>query len=42
MIPAPFAYQRAESVDQAIQVLSDETDAKILASCHSLLPLMRV
>jgi carbon-monoxide dehydrogenase medium subunit len=42
MIPAPFEYQRAESVDHAIQVLSDEPEAKILAGGHSLLPLMRV
>lgn len=42
MIPAPFEYQRVESVDHAIQVLSDEPDAKILAGGHSLLPLMRV
>ncbi|MET0801373.1 MAG: xanthine dehydrogenase family protein subunit M [Actinomycetota bacterium] len=42
MIPAPFEYQRVESVDQAIQVLSDEPEAKILAGGHSLLPLMRV
>jgi aerobic carbon-monoxide dehydrogenase medium subunit len=42
MIPAPFEYERAESVDHAIQVLSDEPEAKILAGGHSLLPLMRV
>jgi carbon-monoxide dehydrogenase medium subunit len=42
MIPAPFEYQRVESVDRAIQVLSDEPEAKILAGGHSLLPLMRV
>ena len=42
MIPAPFEYQRVESVDHAIQVLSDEPEAKILAGGHSLLPLMRV
>lgn len=42
MIPAPFEYQRVEFVDHAIQVLSDEPDAKILAGGHSLLPLMRL
>jgi aerobic carbon-monoxide dehydrogenase medium subunit len=42
MIPAPFEYQRVGSVDQAIQVLSDDPEAKILAGGHSLLPLMRV
>ena len=42
MIPAPFEYQRVELVDQAIQVLSDDPEAKILAGGHSLLPLMRL
>jgi aerobic carbon-monoxide dehydrogenase medium subunit len=42
MIPAPFEYKRAESVDDAIQALSGDQDAKILAGGHSLLPLMRV
>jgi carbon-monoxide dehydrogenase medium subunit len=42
MIPAPFEYQRVGSVDHAIQVLSDDPEAKILAGGHSLLPLMRV
>lgn len=42
MIPAPFEYQRVDLVDQAIQVLSDHPDAKLLAGGHSLLPLMRL
>jgi carbon-monoxide dehydrogenase medium subunit len=42
MIPAPFEYQRVESVDDAIKVLTDNPDAKILAGGHSLLPLMRL
>jgi len=42
MIPAPFEYTRAESVDDAIQALSGDPEAKILAGGHSLLPLMRV
>jgi carbon-monoxide dehydrogenase medium subunit len=42
MIPAPFEYERAESVDHAIQLLSERDDAKILAGGHSLLPLMRL
>jgi aerobic carbon-monoxide dehydrogenase medium subunit len=42
MIPAPFEYRRADSVDDAIQALSGDHDAKILAGGHSLLPLMRV
>ncbi|MGH2635928.1 MAG: FAD binding domain-containing protein, partial [Actinomycetota bacterium] len=42
MIPAPFEYRRAESVDEAVQLLSGDPDAKILAGGHSLLPLMRL
>jgi carbon-monoxide dehydrogenase medium subunit len=42
MIPAPFEYQRVASVDDAIQVLSENADAKIIAGGHSLLPLMRL
>jgi len=42
MIPAPFEYRRVEFVDHAIQVLSDNPDAKLLAGGHSLLPLMRL
>jgi carbon-monoxide dehydrogenase medium subunit len=42
MIPAPFDYARAQSVDQAIEILSTNEDAKILAGGHSLLPLMRL
>jgi len=41
MIPAPFEYARAESVDHAIELLGPGEDAKILAGGHSLLPLMR-
>ena len=42
MIPAPFEYERVEFVDHAIQVLTDDPEAKILAGGHSLLPLMRL
>ncbi len=42
MIPAPFDYARAETVDQAIELLSANDEAKILAGGHSLLPLMRL
>jgi aerobic carbon-monoxide dehydrogenase medium subunit len=41
MIPAPFEYARAETVDQAIELLGSTEDAKIIAGGHSLLPLMR-
>lgn len=42
MIPAAFEYARAESIDHAIELLSSNEDAKILAGGHSLLPLMRL
>jgi carbon-monoxide dehydrogenase medium subunit len=42
MIPAPFEYSRAESVDHAIKLLSENEDAKVIAGGHSLLPLMRL
>jgi carbon-monoxide dehydrogenase medium subunit len=41
MIPAPFEYARAESIDHAIELLGTSEDAKIIAGGHSLLPLMR-
>jgi carbon-monoxide dehydrogenase medium subunit len=42
MIPAPFDYEVAESVDHAIALLVDREDAKVLAGGHSLLPLLRL
>jgi aerobic carbon-monoxide dehydrogenase medium subunit len=42
MIPAPFEYARATSVDHAIEVLGGQDDAKVLAGGHSLLPLMKL
>jgi len=42
MIPAPFEYERAESLEQAIDLLGQHEDAKLLAGGHSLLPLMKL
>jgi len=43
MIPAAFAYHRAESVEQAIELLGEHGDeAKLLAGGHSLLPMMKL
>jgi carbon-monoxide dehydrogenase medium subunit len=42
MIPAPFEYERVATVEDAIQVLSEHRDSKIIAGGHSLLPLMRL
>jgi carbon-monoxide dehydrogenase medium subunit len=43
MIPAPFEYVRAGSVDEALAALAEHgEDAKLLAGGHSLLPLMKL
>jgi aerobic carbon-monoxide dehydrogenase medium subunit len=42
MIPAPFDYEVAESVENAVDLLGSREDAKLLAGGHSLLPLMRL
>ena len=42
MIPGPFEYEVADSVDQAIQLLGSSDGAKLLAGGHSLVPLMRL
>ncbi|MGI8749063.1 MAG: FAD binding domain-containing protein [Thermoleophilaceae bacterium] len=43
MIAAPFDYKRANSVDEAIQILAEGgEDAKLLAGGHSLVPLMKL
>lgn len=43
MIPAPFDYVRAGSVDEAVAALAEHgDDAKVLAGGHSLLPLMKL
>jgi carbon-monoxide dehydrogenase medium subunit len=42
MIPAPFDYELAESVDHAIDLLGQRDDTKLLAGGHSLLPLLRL
>ena len=43
MIPALFDYARADTVDDAIELLVEHgDDAKLLAGGHSLLPLMKL
>jgi carbon-monoxide dehydrogenase medium subunit len=43
MIPAPFEYLRARSVEEALAALTEHgDDAKLLAGGHSLLPLMKL
>jgi carbon-monoxide dehydrogenase medium subunit len=42
VIPARFDYEVAESVEQAVSLLGEREDAKLLAGGHSLLPAMRL
>jgi carbon-monoxide dehydrogenase medium subunit len=43
MIPAPFDYVRASSVEEAVRLAGEHgEDAKFLAGGHSLLPLMKL
>ncbi len=43
MIPAPFTYKRAWSVEEAVDLVArDSEDSKFLAGGHSLLPLMKL
>jgi aerobic carbon-monoxide dehydrogenase medium subunit len=43
MNPSQFAYERAESVDEAITLLQEHGDgAKLIAGGHSLLPIMKL
>jgi aerobic carbon-monoxide dehydrogenase medium subunit len=42
VIPAPFEYELAGSVDEAIRLLGSSDEAKLLAGGHSLLPLMKL
>ena len=43
LIPAPFTYQRASSVDEALELAAQAgEDAKFLAGGHSLMPLMKL
>ena len=41
-IPSAFAYTRAGSVDEALQILSTDDGAKVIAGGQSLLPLMKL
>ncbi|HEY7033849.1 MAG TPA: xanthine dehydrogenase family protein subunit M [Thermomicrobiales bacterium] len=42
MFPSQFAYHRPSSVQEAIQLLAADPDAKVLAGGHSLLPAMKL
>jgi aerobic carbon-monoxide dehydrogenase medium subunit len=42
MIPAPFDYELARSVEHALELLGQDGEAKPLAGGHSLIPAMRL
>jgi carbon-monoxide dehydrogenase medium subunit len=43
VIPAPFEFRQASSVDEALALLAEHgDDAKLLAGGHSLLPMMKL
>jgi carbon-monoxide dehydrogenase medium subunit len=42
MIPAAFDYVRANTLDEALALLAENEDAKILAGGHSLIPAMKL
>lgn len=42
MYPPKFDYHRPSSVQEAIQILSADPDAKVLAGGHSLIPVMKL
>ena len=42
MIPASFDYEVADSVDHALQLLGSDSDAKLLAGGHSLVPALKL
>jgi len=42
MIPAQFEYTRANTLDEALSLLAQNEDAKVLAGGHSLIPAMKL
>ena len=42
MIPAPFDYEVADSIEHAVVLLGAREDTKLLAGGHSLIPLLRL
>jgi aerobic carbon-monoxide dehydrogenase medium subunit len=42
MIPATFDYRRASSLDEALKLLGEHPDGKLLAGGHSLIPMMKL
>src|SRR3982751_273760 len=42
MIPASFDYARPSTVEEAVEILASDEDAKALAGGQSLIPLLRL
>ena len=42
MYPAKFDYKRAASVEEALGIISENDEAKLLAGGHSLIPVMKL
>ncbi|NJK80234.1 MAG: xanthine dehydrogenase family protein subunit M [Chloroflexaceae bacterium] len=42
MRPGKFAYHRAETIDAALELLTNNEDAKVLAGGHSLIPALNL
>jgi len=42
MIPSSFDYQRPKTLDEALALLAQKEDAKVLAGGHSLVPAMKL
>lgn len=42
MYPAQFDYHRASNIDEAIRLLGELDDAKLIAGGHSLIPMMKL
>src|SRR6266581_5061936 len=42
MIPSQFDYRRPTTLDEALRLLSQSEDSKVLAGGHSLLPAMKL
>lgn len=42
MYPAKFEYYRASRVEEAVQLLTEHSGAKVLAGGHSLIPMMKL
>lgn len=42
MFPATFEYHRAQNLEEALNLLQEHPDAKLLAGGHSLIPMMKL